>query len=129
MSKLLGRNAEIYKDDTLIGYAKGVTAGIDADLIKDYDLGDDKPTLLESGNKSFPITIDKAFIDKTYAEDVLNGTKVELKIYPAGSTSGKPVITLSNCIMTSWEFTFEQDGVVLESISGEGASITFGTVA
>lgn len=64
---MIGRNAVIRKDGVDIGYAKGVTAGIDADVIKDYALNDDKPAILQSGNKSFPISIEKMYLDNTYA--------------------------------------------------------------
>ncbi len=125
---IIGRNGVIRKDGTDIGYAKGVTVGVDAELIKDYQMGDDKPAILESGNKTFPVSIDLLYIDNTYASDVLAGTKVEIIILPAGSVSGKPKITVSNVVFNTWELTQEQEGVVLETVSGEGASIAFATL-
>ena len=126
-SPLLGRSAVIQIDSVDVGYAKGVTVGIDVDLIKDYRIGSDTPAVIESGNKSFSVSIEKMYIDKTYGEDVLNGTKVDVVIQPAGTGSGKEEITISNVVLNSWELTIEQDGVILESVSGEGDSITFGT--
>jgi len=46
---VVGKDAVIQKDGVDIGYAKGVTVGIDAELGKDYVIGDDKPAVLESG--------------------------------------------------------------------------------
>jgi len=124
---IVGRNAVVLKGATEIGFCTGVKVGIDVDLIKEYKMGSDKPALLDSGNKSFTVSIDKMFIDSTYATDVLNGTKVTIEVRPAGTGTGKPKITLSNVVLTSWEMTAEQDGVVMESVEGEGDGITFGT--
>ena len=126
-SPIVGYNAVVKKGDTEIGYAKGVTVGIDVDLIKEYALGDSKPQVLEAGNKSFPVSIEKMYVDNTYATDVLNGTAVNIVVQPAGQGSGKPEITVSDVVFTSWELSITQDGVVMESLEGEGKSITLGT--
>jgi hypothetical protein len=124
---LIGRNAVVMKNTTEIGYCTGVRVGIDVDLVKEFKMGSDKPAILESGNKSFTVSIDKMFIDSTYATDVLNGTKVTIEVRPAGTGTGKPKITLSNVVLTGWEMTADQDGVIMESVEGEGDNITFGT--
>ena len=128
-SPVLGKDAVIQIDGEDVGYAKGVRVSIDVDLIKDYAIGSDTPVVLEAGNKSFSVSIDKMYIDNTYAQDVLNGTKVNVTIQPAGTGSGLPEITISNVVLNSWELSIEQDGVVMESVSGEGDSISFGTQA
>jgi hypothetical protein len=124
---LIGRNAVVMKGTTEIGYCTGVRVGIDVDLVKEFKMGSDKPAVLESGNKSFTVSIDKMFIDSTYATDVLNGTKVTIEVRPAGTGTGKPKITISNVILTGWDLTIDQDGVIMESVEGEGDNITFGT--
>ena len=124
---IVGRNAVVMKDSTEIGYCTGVRVGIDVDLIKQYKMGSDKPAVLESGNKSFTIRIDKMYIDSAFATDVLNGTKLTLEVRPDGTGSGKPKITLSNVVLTGWDLTIDQDGVILESVEGEADNITFGT--
>ena len=128
-SPVLGKDAVIQIDGEDVGYAKGVRVSIDVDLIKDYVIGSDTPAVLEAGNKSFSVSIEKMFIDNTYAQDVLNGAKVNIVVRPAGTGSGLPEITISNVVLNSWELSIEQDGVVMESVSGEGDSITFGTQA
>jgi len=128
-SPIVGKNAVIKIGETEVGYAKGVRISIDVDLIKEYAIGNDTPVVLEAGNKSFSVSIDKMYIDNTYAQDVLNGTKVNVTTQPAGTGSGLPEITISNVVLNSWELSIEQDGVVMESVSGEGDSITFGTQA
>lgn len=124
---IIGRNADIYVNEVLAGAAKGVTVGITADLIKDYVIGDDKPNVLASGNKSFPVSMDTLYIDKTYATLVLNGTPITVEIHPAGSGESDGKYTLSNVVLTSWEKTIAQEGLILESVSGEGKSITLPT--
>ena len=124
---LLGRNAVVLKGTTEIGYATGIRATIDVDLIKAFKLGSDKPAILESGNKSFTVRIDKMYIDSTYATNVLNGTKVTIDVLPAGSGAGKPKITLTNVVLTGWDLTIDQDGVIMESVEGEADGITLAT--
>ena len=124
MSGIIGRNADIYINEVLAGAAKGVTVGITADLIKDYVIGDDKPNVLASGNKSFPISIDTLYVDKTYATLVLNGTAITIEVHPAGSGGGQEKYTLNNCVLNSWEKAIAQEGLILESVSGEAKSMT-----
>ena len=128
-SPVLGKDAVIQIDGEDVGYAKGVRVSIDVDLIKEYAIGSDTPVVLEAGNKSFSVSIEKMWIDSTYADKVLNGTKVSVVVRPAGTGSGLPEITISNVVLNSWELSIEQDGVVMESVSGEGDSISFSTQA
>ena len=124
---LVGRNAVIKKGTDEIGFCTGVTVGIDVDLIKMYRIGSDKPVVLSSGNKTFTVRIDKAYIDNAYASDVLSGATVSIEIQPAGTGTGKPKITLSNVVFTGWDLTVTQDGVIMERIDGEASDITFAT--
>jgi hypothetical protein len=129
---IVGRTAVIKKGTTEIGYCKSVSASIDVDLIKEYFLGGtnpDRPAVVISGNKSFKVSIEKAYIDKTYADDVINGTAVTISILPEGTGTGKPQIDVKDVIFTSWELSVEQDGIIMESIEGEGKSIEFLTQA
>jgi hypothetical protein len=126
---LLGRNAVVLKGTQEIGYATGIRATIDVDLIKAFKLGSDKPAVLESGNKSFTVRIDKMYIDNAYATDVLNGAKVTIEVRPQGTGTGKPKITISNVVLTGWDLTIDQDGIIMESVEGEGDSLAFGTQA
>ena len=127
---LLGRNAVILKGATEIGYCSSVTVSIDVDLVKEYAIGGanpDKPAFLASGNKSFKVSIDKMYVDGAHATDVLNGTALTIEVRPEGTGTGKPKITVSNVILNSWELSIEQDGVIMESVEGEGTSIAWGT--
>jgi len=127
---LLGRNAVILKGATEIGYCSSVTVSIDVDLVKEYAIGGanpDKPAFLASGNKSFKVSIDKMYVDGAHATDVLNGTALTIEVRPEGTGTGKPKITVSNVILNSWELNIAQDGVIMESVEGEGTSIAWGT--
>ena len=123
----LGKDAVIQVDSQDVGYAKGVTYRLTADIVKDYKIGSDDPAILESGNKTYAVSIEKMYIDNTYADDVLNGTKLSIVIRPLGTGTGKPEITLSNVVFNSYELSITQDGVVLESVEGEAASVTHST--
>ena len=127
---LLGRNAVILKGATEIGYCSSVTVSIDVDLVKEYAIGGanpDKPAFLASGNKSFKVSIDKMYVDGAHANDVLNGTALTIEVRPEGTGTGKPKITVSNVVLNSWELSIEQDGVIMESVEGEGTGIAWGT--
>ncbi|MEM3463612.1 MAG: phage tail tube protein [Candidatus Bathyarchaeia archaeon] len=124
---LIGRLGVVKKGTATIGSVKNVSISLSADLIKEYVLGDDKPDTLASGNKTFSISIEKLYVDKTFAEDVLNGTPVTIEVYPKGVGTNKPKITLSDVVLNSWDFEMAQDGVIGESVSGEAKSIEFGT--
>ena len=121
---ILGRNALIKKDATEIGYCQGLTFGVDVDFVKEYKIGSDKPTVLEAGNKTYPFTVDKMYIDKAYAALITGGTKFSLVVLPSGSGD---TYTVSNCILKSWRTTVRQTGVILEAVTGEGMDITLPT--
>jgi len=124
---LLGRSAVVKIGTTAVGYCRNVTVSIDADLIKEYALGGDKPVFISSGNKSFKVNIGKMYVDSTHASNVLSGTAITIDVFPQGEGTGKPKITISNVILNSWEMSIDQKGVILESVKGEGTDITFGT--
>jgi len=97
------------------------------DVEEHYGLGDEgKPTLVK-GNKHFAGTIEKAYIDKTYAELVLGGAAADIIFYPEGTGTGKQMITVKNAILTNWEFTMEEDAIVAESMEFIGDGLEFGT--
>jgi hypothetical protein len=126
---LLGVNAVVKKGANTIGYATSVKVSIDIDLIKAYNIGSQQPVVLEAGNRSFKVSVEKMYIDNAWATDVLNGTKVSIVVQPSGAGTGKPQITLNNVVFNSWDLTIEQDGIIMESSDGEAASITIGTQA
>jgi hypothetical protein len=111
----------------LFGYAKSVSASIDADLVKEYVLGSDKPAYLASGNKTFKVSFELLYANDKYAQKVLAGGKFDVIIAPDGWGSGKPLVTLKNVVLNSWEQSIEQDGVIAESLEGEGDNIVLAT--
>jgi hypothetical protein len=128
LSGIIGRNADIYVDGTLAGAAKGVTIGISVDLIKDYVIGSQDPNVLVAGNRSYPVSIDTLYVDKTYAALVLAGTAITILVYPSGSPSPpSEEYTLNNVVLNNWEQVTPQDGSILEGVSGEGKTITLPT--
>ncbi len=125
----LGREGVIKKGDTAIGSVKNVSLGASADLIKEYVWGDDEPDTLASGNKSYKISIEKLYVDKTYAEDVINGTALTIELHPEGTGAGKQKITLTGVVLNSWDYEQAQDGIIGESVGGEAKTLAFGTQA
>lgn len=121
---LLVRAAAVYQGTTEIGYAKGVTIEVTADLVKEYKIGDDDPAVLSSGNKSYKATIDKMYIDSTYRALVVAGTAVTLKLRPSGTGTGLEEIQLTNFVFSSAKTTGTQEGVFMENLTGEGTALS-----
>jgi len=111
----------------LIGFAKSASISLDVDLVKEYVLGSDKPSFLASGNKSFKVSFDLLYANDKYAQKLLAGSQFDVIIAPDGWGTGKPLITLKNVVLNSWEQSIEQDGVIMESIEGEGSNIELAT--
>jgi sporulation protein YlmC with PRC-barrel domain len=126
---LIGRFAVVTMGGTVIGLAQNIAADINADLIKEFALGSDKPLIIASGNKHFKIKVDKMYIDGTYATQLLNGTAADFVITPQGTTfTGKPKYTLKNVVLITYNYKNDQKGIILESVSGEGTDWQVGTV-
>lgn len=124
---VIGRNATIKMGTTVIGYAQGVTGSINVDKIEDFVLNSDKAAILAAGNKHFKISVDKMWVDNTYATQILGGTAVDFEIGPAGTTTGKVKYTIKNVILEVMDFKADQKGIVTEKISGIGNDFVIGT--
>ena len=126
---IVGRSGKILKDSVPIGYCRGVTTTFTAEAVKDYSLDDVAPAVLETGNQTYTVSIEKLFVDSEYANLLLNGTKFDIELGPKGTTPpGEPKITLNDVVMTSWKIeTPKMTGAVIENIEAEAASVTIGT--
>lgn len=87
--------------------------------------------MFKAGSKSYPVSIDLMNMDTAYAADVLAGATCSLEVAPGGTgTAGSPPkFTVGNVVFTSWELSLEPSGVVAESVSGEGTSLTLAAYA
>lgn len=132
-SPLIGRNAVIQVNSsgtaTTIGFVQNVTAELDQDLIKEYCLGQQNPAILAAGLQSYKVTASKMFIDSSYLNLVSAGTACILILAPAGTVTGQgnPKITLTGVIFSSWKLKWDQKGIVLEDVAGEGQDVMVGT--
>jgi hypothetical protein len=82
------------------------------------------------GNQKFKVKIDKMYIDNTYLTLIVNQTiTATIIFYPTGTTStGDAKITVNNVTWDAAGVTGDAEGVIMESLSGEGDSISLGTV-
>ena len=130
---ILGRTGKLLKDSSEIANCKTISCSISADAIKEYVLGatdPDKPAVLESGNKTFEVSVDHIYASNSdFADEILAGNKLTIDVYPEGEGSGNQKITLSNVVLLDWELSVEQEGVEMENVSGKATDITFGTQA
>ena len=125
---IVGRNGIVKKAGTAIGYAKGVSVSIGVDLIKEYAMNSNKPALLEDGNQSYKVSVESMYVDNTYATVVLTGDAVDIELDPAGTGTGKPKVTVKNVVFTSWKLDQKLNGVVMQSMEGEGDDLQLGTL-
>jgi len=107
----------------LFGLAKTCAVSVDVDLVKEYVIGSDKPAMLASGKKGFKVSFDMLYMDDKYAQKVLAGSKFDVIVAPDGWATGKPLVTLRNVVLNTWERSITQDGVTAESVEGEGESV------
>src|SRR5271157_1776494 len=127
---LVGRNGVIQMSSgsaVTIGLVQGFTDEMTVDLIKEFQLGSDKPAILEDGNKHFKFSIDKMFIDKPYQQYVYGGTNVDIIIAPAGTSTGKEKWTYKTCTLTAWSMKVDQKGIVAEKVAGEASDVVITT--
>ncbi|MEM3646562.1 MAG: hypothetical protein QW334_00255 [Thermofilum sp.] len=123
----LGRNAVIMKGDTAIAYAESYDWAAEADIIKIYAGGSLDPAILEYGNKTYTITLNRAVVSQSFWSDLSSGTKLTLKIRPHGSGAGKMEFTFSDCVIRSVSGASRLNDVVRERIVVEAKGMTVGT--
>ena len=127
---IIGRNAKIEKDGVRIAFAKGVTVSCSADEIKDYSLNRVAPAVLVAGNQSYTFTIDRIYIDNTYADLYKAGTPFDLAFLPSGTTSiGSLKELLEDCVILKWQNKWDMGTIVLESVNGSAKTLTTGLYA
>jgi hypothetical protein len=131
MAPFIGRNAVVQVNSggtaTTVAYAQNVNTSLDQDLIKEYILGQQNPAILAAGLQSYKISCGKLFADFSFMTLVSAGTASSWILGPAGSTTGSPKVTLTGVILKTWTMKWDQKGVVLEDVNGEGQSIQTGT--
>ena len=121
---LIGRNATIQYVSGgtayTIGYAQGCTEDFNADLIQEFQLNSDHAAILAAGNKHFKVSINRMYIDNTFANIIYTNQVVNIVFGPAGSSTGSPKITIMNVVLNAHNITYDQKGIVAEKVSGEG---------
>lgn len=120
MAVTTAKDATATLDGTAVGYAKTITIGVSADLIKQHTMDSQDPAILKTGNRSYPISIDKLFIDSTHINQVTAGTAINLVVTPSGGDT----YTVDSVILNNWELSISDPGALMSKVSGEGYSIT-----
>lgn len=124
----IGCTARLFKSAVEQAYCKGVSAGVKAELIKQYVIGTKDPKMIKRGHVSYSIKIDTMLTDYAFLTNVLGGTTCTIIVYPGdGTKTGEAKLTFSNMRLNDWELTITEDGPVLESVSGEAEGMTTGS--
>ncbi|HEX9261201.1 MAG TPA: hypothetical protein VF893_01580 [Candidatus Bathyarchaeia archaeon] len=71
-SPKLGRNARLFKDGVVIGYAKDISVKASADLIKEYSMDSLSPAIVAPGKQTF--TWSAAKIDSEITQYMMDHT-------------------------------------------------------
>ena len=121
---VLGRNARLYKDGTVIGYGKNIRVKASAELIKEYSMDALTPCIVEPGKQSFNWEADKLYINGAWMTLLLAGTEFDIVFQPAGTYTSAPYETWNDCVVLNVERTAGETGGVLEKVSGEATTVT-----
>ena len=121
---LLGRNARLYKDGTVIGYGKNISVKASAELIKDYSMDSLTPAIVAPGKHTFNWSAEKFYLDGSWMTLLLNGTEFDIVFAPTGDDETPPYETWSDCVVLKVERTAGETGAVLEKVDGEAKSVT-----
>ena len=121
---VLGRNARLYKDGTVIGYGKNISVKASAELIKEYSMDALTPCIVAPGKQSFGWSADKLYIDGAWMTLLLAGTEFDIVFQPSGSYMTAPYETWSDCVVLNVERTAGETGGVLEKVDGEATSVS-----
>jgi len=115
------------------GYIDGVGTDLDGGLEELYELGSRLPQEINEGNVKMSLSIEKKFVDGTWAgyagvgqTDMLPPEKY-VGLYPFGYGSGKVEIVCKGKF-GNWRLSAPQDGYVTESLDFVVESISIGTV-
>ncbi len=121
---ILGRNARLYKDGTVIGYGKNISVKATADLIKEYSMDSLEPAIIGAGKQTFTWSAEKLYVSGAYMSLLLAGTSFDLVFAPKGSSNVAPYETWGDCVVLSCERTAGETGGVIEKIQGEATTVT-----
>ena len=120
---LLGRNARLYKDGTVIGYGKNISVKASAELIKDYSMDSLTPAIVAPGKQAFNWSAEKFYLDGSWMTLLLNGTEFDIVFAPTGDDETPPYETWSDCIVLNVERIAGETGGILEKVDGEAKSV------
>ena len=121
---VLGRNARLYKDGTVIGYGKNISVKASAELIKDYSMDSLAPAVVGAGKQTFGWSAERLYVDGSWMTLLLAGTSFDIVFQPSGSYLDTPYETWADCVVLNVERTAGETGAVLEKVDGEATSVT-----
>ena len=121
----LGRDARLFKGETVIGLGKNISAKASAESIKVYTMDSLSPAVTGAGKQSFSWSAERLFTGPEYVKLLLAGTKFDLVFAPDGDDEGDFIETWKNCSILNREFKAGESDGLLENISGEAEGIEF----
>ncbi|MEM7820018.1 MAG: hypothetical protein QW761_00220 [Candidatus Aenigmatarchaeota archaeon] len=126
-SPTLTRVAIIMKDSQPIAYTENFNWASENDIIKKYQQNSQDPAVLEYGNRTFTIAVNRLVVGGSFWTDYLAGTKMSLEIRPEGTGAGKPKYTFSECVIRGISNDVPQGDVITQKLTLEAKGLTVGS--
>lgn len=116
---VLGRNARLYKNGTVVGHGKNISIKSLAEIIKEYDMDALSPAIVAAGKQAFAWVIEKLYIDGAWMTLFLSGEEFDMVFQPAGSYKTVPYEEWTGCVVLGCERRAGEIGGLLEIVIGE----------
>jgi len=126
-----GRLAVLKIGGVAVGKLRNVRIQMSKDIIKDYSMDQVNPEIFYPGEETYTFTAEKLWVDSVWVNSVIGqpDSGYTIEVYPEGTSSGSPKISLGNAIFTRWSVQNAMDGAAIENVEGEGKSISVGKAA
>jgi len=97
------------------------------DAEEHYGFNDGGKPKVVDGNQHVTGELEKVWLDNTHGQQVLARTRVDIDLYPLGTASGKPKVTVKQALLHDWDLDIDRAAIVLESVAFTGEDLEFGT--
>ena len=124
MVQIFSQYGAIKVNGAVQAYIKSVKIDVAYNKVKAYD-DDGEPDVLEYGDATYTATIEEGYPNSTIIDLALGRNKVDIVLYPEGTTAGNDKFTLLNSILDVG-IGYNRMAVITQNISAEGMGVTKG---
>jgi hypothetical protein len=122
---VIGRNARLYKNGTVIAYGKAINVrGITTPGWKEYSMDSLEPALTGPGAVGYAFTIERLYTNGEFMDLFEAGTTFQMVFQPSGTYKTVPYETWNDCVITNVTRKAGLEGGVIETIEGQTTTVT-----